>query len=72
MRCAPPASPPSRRRRPSPTAREPTRRTYIVQSGDTLSAISLATGVPVERLQALNPDLDVQALQPGQRLKLRR
>jgi LysM repeat protein len=55
-----------------PSARQPTRRTYVVKSGDTLSAISLSTGVPVERLQTLNPDLDTQALQPGQRLKLRR
>ena len=56
----------------APAAREPARRTYVVRSGDTLSAISLDTGVSVERLQALNPDVDVQALQPGQRLKLRR
>ena len=43
-----------------------------MRSGDTLSAISLETGVTVERLQALNPNIDVQALQPGQHLKLRR
>ena len=55
-----------------PTAHEPAKRTYIVRSGDTLSAISLETGVTVERLQALNPNIDVQALQPGQHLKLRR
>ena len=55
-----------------PAAREPTRRTYVVRAGDTLSAISLRTGVTVVRLQALNPDVDVQALQPGERLKLRR
>jgi LysM repeat protein len=54
------------------TTKTTTRRTYVVRSGDTLSAISIETGVPVSRLQALNPDLDVQALQPGQRLKLRR
>lgn len=47
------------------------RRTYVVRSGDTLSSIALETGVPVARLQSLNPDLDVQALQPGQRLNLR-
>ena len=47
------------------------RRTYIVRSGDTLSAISLETGVPVARIQQLNPGVDVQALQPGQRLTLR-
>lgn len=48
-----------------------TRRTYVVRTGDTLSSISLETGVSVDRLQELNPDVDVQALQPGQRLKLR-
>jgi len=48
-----------------------TRRTYVVRTGDTLSSISLDTGVSVDRLQQLNPDVDVQALQPGQRLKLR-
>lgn len=47
------------------------RRTYVVRSGDTLSSIALETGVPVATLQSLNPDIDVQALQPGQRLKLR-
>ncbi len=48
-----------------------TRRVYVVRSGDTLSSISISTGVPVSRLQTLNPNVDVQALQPGQRLKLR-
>ena len=45
---------------------------YTVRAGDTLSSISLETGVPVAVLQELNPDVDVQALQPGQRLKLRK
>ncbi len=47
------------------------KRTYVVRSGDTLSSISLETGVSVAALQRLNPDVDIQALQPGQRLKLR-
>jgi LysM repeat protein len=42
-----------------------------VRSGDTLTSISIETGVPVETLQQLNPGLDTQALQPGQRLRLR-
>jgi LysM repeat protein len=55
-----------------PTTTQATaRRTYTVRSGDTLSSIALDTGVPVSRLQQLNPTIDVQALQPGQRLKLR-
>ena len=53
------------------TTATPTRSTYIVRTGDTLSSISLDTGVSVSRLQELNPDVDVQALQPGERLKLR-
>ncbi len=46
-------------------------RYYTVRTGDTLTSISLDTGVPVETLQQLNPGLDTQALQPGQRLRLR-
>jgi LysM repeat protein len=49
----------------------PTRATYVVKPGDTLSKISLRTGLSVERLEALNPDLDPIALAPGQRIKLR-
>lgn len=44
---------------------------YVVKSGDTLAAIAEKTGVPVERLQDLNPDLDPQALVSGQKIKLR-
>jgi hypothetical protein len=47
------------------------RSTYVVQTGDTLGGISAETGVSVERLQELNPNLDPQALVSGQRLKLR-
>jgi hypothetical protein len=45
---------------------------YVVQSGDTLSSISSKTGIPVPTLQQLNPGLDANALQIGQRLRLRR
>jgi LysM repeat protein len=46
---------------------------YIVKSGDTLSAISSRTGVPVARLTSLNPALSAapNSLQTGQRLRLR-
>lgn len=47
------------------------RRSYTVRSGDTLGAIAEDTGVSVEALQKLNPDLDPQALGAGQKLKLR-
>jgi LysM repeat protein len=45
------------------------RKTYTVKSGDTLSAIAEKTGVSLEKLNDLNPD--VQTLSPGQKLKLR-
>jgi LysM repeat protein len=44
---------------------------YVVQTGDTLGAIAERTGVPVEKLQELNPELDPQALVSGQKIKLR-
>jgi LysM repeat protein len=44
---------------------------YVVQSGDTLSSIAARTGVSVEKLQLLNPDVDPQILVSGQKLKLR-
>ena len=47
-------------------------RFYRVQPGDTPGTIAEKTGVPLERLESLNPDIDPQALTPGQRLRLRR
>lgn len=47
------------------------RRIYHVRSGDTLGGIAQRTGVPLSELQALNPQLDAQALQTGQKVKLR-
>jgi Tfp pilus assembly protein FimV len=47
------------------------RRNYTVKAGDTLGAIAEQTGVSVERLLVLNPELDPQALVAGQRIKLR-
>jgi hypothetical protein len=47
-------------------------RFYVVQQGDTLSGISSRSGVPVPTLQTLNPNLNPNALQTGQRLRLRR
>jgi LysM repeat protein len=45
--------------------------TYEVESGDTLDAIAEETGVSVEELLELNPDVDPEALSTGQELKLR-
>jgi len=56
-----------RRRR----AQRPQGGTYTVKAGDTLGSISEKTGVGVEQLQELNPQLDPQALGSGQKLKLR-
>jgi len=47
------------------------RATYTVKVGDTLGGIADKTGVPVEKLLELNPDLDPQALVSGQKVKLR-
>jgi LysM repeat protein len=46
-------------------------KSYTVKSGDTLQAISEKTGIPVEKLQELNPQLDPQQLVSGQKIKLR-
>ena len=45
--------------------------TYIVQPGDTLSGIAVKTGIPLLRLERLNPDIDAATLNAGQQIKLR-
>lgn len=47
-------------------------RFYTVQPNDSLSAIAVKTGVPVPTLETLNPSVDPNTLQTGQRLRLRR
>jgi LysM repeat protein len=59
------------RTQPTATTPRPTPATYTVKTDDTLVAISKQTGVSVERLQELNPELDPQALVSGQTIKLR-
>jgi LysM domain len=44
---------------------------YRVQLNDTLELIAEKTGVPVETLEVLNPELDPQTLVVGQRIRLR-
>ena len=44
---------------------------YIVKKNDTLGAIADKTGIPVDTLMTLNPDLDPQTLHRGQKIKLR-
>ncbi len=63
---------PGRRRPPERTEPHRTKaKTYVVQTGDTLIAISRRTGVPVAEIQALNPEIDPQILIAGETLKLR-
>ena len=45
------------------------RKSYTVKAGDTLSGIAEKTGVSLETLNDLNPDVDT--LSPGQKLRLR-
>jgi len=46
-------------------------RRYRVKAGDTPTSIADKTGVPLDEILRLNPDLDPQTLAPGQRIKLR-
>ena len=45
---------------------------YVVQSGDSLTSIAAKTGTPLTTLETLNPTVDPNSLQTGQRLRLRR
>jgi LysM repeat protein len=45
--------------------------TYTVQEGDTLSEIGHTYGVPVARIERLNPEVDPQILVAGETLKLK-
>jgi LysM repeat protein len=49
-----------------------THKFYTVKSGDTLSQIAIKTHVSVLTITSLNPGLNPNALQTGQRLRLRR
>jgi LysM repeat protein len=44
---------------------------YEVKAGDTLTSISEDTGIDVETLNQLNPDIDPQVLITGAKIKLR-
>jgi hypothetical protein len=59
----------SNRTRESETRGSP--RFYTVKPGDNLAAIAAETGVSLEELRTLNPELDPQGLVAGQRVKLR-
>jgi LysM repeat protein len=56
---------PTTTRRPRPVTR-----TYTIREGDTFETIASEQGTTVERLQALNPDVDLNSLQVGQTIKV--
>ena len=56
---------------PKSQPRKPTASTYTVKIGDNLPAIAQKTGLTVEKIQELNPQLDPYGLQSGQKIKLR-
>ena len=63
---------------PSTTTTRPSGKTttgaaqfYTVQSGDTFGSISAKTGVPISRLEELNPGVSSNSLQVGQRLRVK-
>ncbi len=71
-----PASPttattPEKAKKSEASGGEDAPKTYAVQSGDSLSTIAEQFGLSVEKLQALNPDADPDALIEGEELKLR-
>ena len=45
--------------------------TYTVQVGDTLGGIADKTGVPLQRIEELNPNVDPHAMTAGQEIKLK-
>lgn len=45
--------------------------TYVIKSGDTLTAIAHDTGVSVAKIERLNPEVDPQILIAGETLKLK-
>ncbi len=45
---------------------------YVVQPGDTLSGIATRAGIALTTLERLNPNISPNALQTGERLRLRR
>jgi LysM repeat protein len=58
-------------KRPASIRRALARGTYTVKRNDTFGSIALKTGVSVDTLQTLNPDVDPQNLHAGQKIKLR-
>jgi LysM repeat protein len=45
---------------------------YTIQPGETLTSISVKTGISLATLESLNPNINPDSLQAGQKLRLRR
>ena len=65
---APPAQTSTVTKRKQAAKKQRTR--YIVKQGDVLSEIAVKTGVPLDTIIRLNPNVDAQSLHAGQKLKL--
>jgi LysM repeat protein len=50
--------------------RQRAKKTYTVQSGDTLGSIASKTGTSVAKLEQLNPGIDPTALRIGQTIRV--
>jgi LysM repeat protein len=46
-------------------------KTYTVQVGDTLGGIADKTGVPLDRIEELNPNVDPHTMNAGQQIRLK-
>lgn len=57
---------------PRRSARRPGGRIWVVRRGQSFASIAARTGLGILELQRLNPRLKPDALQPGQRMILRR
>jgi len=53
------------------TVKKAGKRFYIVQTGDTLGAIADKSGIPLETIQSLNPDVDPHSMTTGQKIRLK-
>lgn len=56
---------------PSTSPAPAKKRFYTVQSGDTFGSIAAREGITVEQLQSLNPGVSSNALQVGQKLRVK-
>src|SRR5262249_36988328 len=56
--------------KPHKTKQRTKAKTYEVQTGDTLTSIAHKTGISVQEILALNPEVDPQILIAGEVLKL--